>query len=110
MFLKRCALMASRFNVGRVLALGTYNMDVLMLAALANPKDVATYALAGSIAVPVSLPASGLAMSLFGNMARVVRLKKSWVLSSISISLLSAIIVSALTVPFVALVERGTRQ
>ena len=50
--------------VGRVLSVGTYNMDVLMLAALTSARVVANYALAGAIASAVGLPVTGLGNAL----------------------------------------------
>jgi O-antigen/teichoic acid export membrane protein len=64
--------------VGRVLAIGSYNMDVLMLAALTNARQVAIYALAGAVAAAVGLPVVGLANALFGRMARTPQLDRRW--------------------------------
>lgn len=90
--------------VGRVLASGTYNMDVLMLASFARPKDVAFYALAGSIALLVVLAPMGLATSLFANMATTARLKRPWLLAAAGLSGAGVLIASATAYPFVHLV------
>jgi O-antigen/teichoic acid export membrane protein len=64
--------------VGRVLAIATYNMDVLMLAALTSSRIVAYYALAGAIAAAAGLPVTGLGTALFSRMARSNRIEGSW--------------------------------
>ena len=90
--------------VGRVLAIGTYNMDVLMLGWFARPRDVAFYALAGAIAAPVSLASTGLSTALFGSMAQSARLRRSWLAATIGISIAGVFTATALAYPFVHLV------
>lgn len=63
---------------GRVLSIATYNMDVLMLGALANARAVAVYTLAGAVASAFGLPAIGLANALFARMTRSARLRARW--------------------------------
>jgi len=90
--------------VGRVLAMGSYNMDVLMLGWLTKPSEVAFYALAGAIAMPVSFLATGLATALFGDMAQSARLRRSWLLASAGTSLAGVVAATTLAYPFVHLV------
>lgn len=56
--------------LGRVLSVGTYNMDVLMLAAFTDARAVALYTLAGAIAYPVGLPGIGASAALFPRFTR----------------------------------------
>jgi O-antigen/teichoic acid export membrane protein len=56
--------------VGRVLSIGTYNMDVLMLGIWTNSRAVGFYALAGSLAAVSGLPVTGMSAALFARMAR----------------------------------------
>jgi O-antigen/teichoic acid export membrane protein len=51
--------------LGRLLGIGTYNMDVLMVAGWANARQVALYTLAGAIAAAFGLPVYGMAFALF---------------------------------------------
>ena len=90
--------------VGRVLAMGTYNMDVLMLGVLARPHDVAFYALAGSIALPVSFVPAGLSAAFFSDMTRVPRLRRSWILATGGFSLIGGVAAAGLAYPFVHIV------
>jgi O-antigen/teichoic acid export membrane protein len=64
--------------VGRVLAVGTYNLDVLILGALTDAESVGFYTLAGAIAYGVGLPVTGLASTIFPRMARGDRLRREW--------------------------------
>lgn len=56
--------------LGRVLSMGTYNMDVLMVAVFTDASTVGFYTLAAAIAFPVSLPAAGMAAALFPRLTR----------------------------------------
>jgi O-antigen/teichoic acid export membrane protein len=64
--------------VGRVLSVGTYNMDVLMVAALTDSRQVAFYSLAGGIAGVITFPATGIAAALFPRMTSERGLRRSW--------------------------------
>jgi O-antigen/teichoic acid export membrane protein len=83
--------------VGRVLALATYNMDVLMLAAMTSARVVAYYALAGAIAAAAGLPVTGLATATFSRMAWSDRLQTSWLTFSWWVGLATVPVVWALT-------------
>jgi O-antigen/teichoic acid export membrane protein len=77
--------------VGRVLSIGTYNMDVLMLGIWTNSRSVAFYALAGSLAAVSGLPVTGMAAALFSRMARANAIARSWLAISIAVGTLSSI-------------------
>jgi O-antigen/teichoic acid export membrane protein len=64
--------------VGRVLSIGTYNMDVLMVAAMTNPRQVAFYTLAGGIAGVITFPSTAIAAALFPRMTSESGLRPSW--------------------------------
>jgi O-antigen/teichoic acid export membrane protein len=64
--------------VGRVLSVGTYNMDVLILAAFTGSETVAFYVLARSFAMPISFPVTGMASALFPRMARQPGIERRW--------------------------------
>jgi O-antigen/teichoic acid export membrane protein len=64
--------------VGRVLSIGTYNMDVLMLGIWANARWVGFYVLAGSLATASGLPVMGMAAALFARMAREPVIPRRW--------------------------------
>ena len=83
--------------VGRVLSVGTYNMDVLMLAALTSARVVANYALAGAIASAVGLPVTGLGNALFSRLTRSSRLEGSWLGLSWALGLASVPVTWGLT-------------
>ena len=54
--------------VGRVLSVGTFNIDVLLLAALTDAKTVAVYSLARALSTFAAVPADGVAAALFARM------------------------------------------
>jgi O-antigen/teichoic acid export membrane protein len=89
--------------VGRVLSVGTYNMDTLMVAALTDARSVAFYALASAIAYPVALPGAGLAAALFPRMAKEPRLDRTWLLGAGALALLAAGLACILVRPFLNL-------
>jgi O-antigen/teichoic acid export membrane protein len=64
--------------VGRVLSLGTYNLDVIILGALTDARSVGFYTLAGAAAYALGLPVVGLASAVFPGMAREGRLRGEW--------------------------------
>jgi O-antigen/teichoic acid export membrane protein len=65
--------------VGRILSIGTYQMDVLMLAAYTDPKTVGYYVLAGAFAYGLGLPVLGIATALFPQLANAHELNAKWV-------------------------------
>lgn len=64
--------------VGRVLATGTYNADVLFLAALTDARSVAVYTLAAALTAGLGLPVIGLSSALFASMARGPLIAARW--------------------------------
>jgi O-antigen/teichoic acid export membrane protein len=89
--------------LGHLLSIGTYNMDVLMIAALADSRSVGFYSLAGSVAAAAGLPVLGMSSALFASMARAPRIKRQWVLLAVGIGALSALLAWALAEPFIRL-------
>ena len=81
---------------GRVLSIGTYNMDVLMLAAFRDPTAVGYYTLAGALAAGVGLPASGFAMALFRRMANERGIRRRWLAFVWATGLASAFVLAAI--------------
>ncbi|MFJ8360418.1 lipopolysaccharide biosynthesis protein [Streptomyces sp. NPDC093984] len=90
--------------VGRVLSMGTYHMDMLMLGAGSDPRSFACYMCAASLAFPVGLPGAGLATALFGRLARQPRMHLSWLAAVTVASALPAAVLSMLAAPLVRLV------
>ena len=64
--------------VGRILSIGTYNMDVLMLGIWTNSRTVGFYSLAGSLATASGLPVTAMATALFARMAHVSAINRRW--------------------------------
>jgi O-antigen/teichoic acid export membrane protein len=89
--------------VGRVLSIGTYNMDVLMLGIWTNSRSVGFYALAGSLAAVSGLPVTGMAAALFARMARATAIPRNWLMISICVGTLCAIAAWALAEPVIRL-------
>jgi O-antigen/teichoic acid export membrane protein len=90
--------------VGRLLSIGTYNMDVLMLASFTSARSVGFYALAGSVAYLVGLPVLGMAAALFGRMAANAQIERSWLMLAWISGLGLAAIVSAAAYPVIPFV------
>jgi O-antigen/teichoic acid export membrane protein len=66
--------------IGRVLSVGTYNMDVLMVAAFTNARQTGFYALATALAAAAGIPVQGLAAASFGRMSRGQPIERRWLL------------------------------
>jgi O-antigen/teichoic acid export membrane protein len=81
--------------IGRVLSIGTYRMDVLMLAAYTDATAVAYYTLAGALAASVGLPATGAATALFPRMATREGIGRRWLLFAWAVSLSAALVLAA---------------
>jgi O-antigen/teichoic acid export membrane protein len=77
--------------VGRVLSIGTYNMDVLMLGIWASAPEVGFYALAGALAYIASLPTAGFASALFPRMSQGGRLEPKWPLTALALGALGVV-------------------
>lgn len=89
--------------VGRVLSIGTYNMDVLMLGIWANSRSVGFYALAGSLVAVSGLPVDAMAAALFTRMARASAIQRNWLTIAFGVGTVSAIAVWALAEPVIRL-------
>jgi O-antigen/teichoic acid export membrane protein len=90
--------------VGRLLSVGTYNMDILMVAIWTNPRQVGLYALAGALAGASGLPVAGVANALFGRMVRTATLRTQWIALAWAIGLVFAAAVWIGARPFFRLV------
>ncbi|WP_055492154.1 lipopolysaccharide biosynthesis protein [Streptomyces sp. TP-A0356] len=90
--------------VGRVLSMGTYHMDTLMLGAASDPRSFACYMCAAALASPIALPSAGVATALFGRLTRQPRMEPRWVATVTLMSLLPAVALSTLAEPVVRLV------
>jgi O-antigen/teichoic acid export membrane protein len=90
--------------IGRILSVGTYNLDTLMVAAFAGARSVGFYVLAGSIAYASGLPATGMATALFARMTRVDQLDRRWLALSWCVGLAAVAFTAAVAHPFLSLV------
>jgi O-antigen/teichoic acid export membrane protein len=90
--------------VGRLLSIGTYNMDVLMLAVLRDPRTVGFYSLAGAYTALITLPSVGLSNALFGRLTREPRLERRWLGASWALGLTGAAVCWALAEPVIGAV------
>jgi O-antigen/teichoic acid export membrane protein len=90
--------------VGAALGIATYNMDVLMVGALANARAVAYYSLAGSVAYMVGLPVYGVCAALFARLATAPRIERRWLVFAASTGIGGAAAVSVLAYPLIPLV------
>jgi O-antigen/teichoic acid export membrane protein len=70
---------AFQMYVGRFFSIGTYNMDVLMVASFSDTKSTGYYSLAAALAGFMGLPLLGLSAALFPRMARAHSIEKRWV-------------------------------
>jgi O-antigen/teichoic acid export membrane protein len=89
---------------GRLLSIGTYNIDVLMLAAFRSGREVGFYTLAGSVAATAGIPIQGLTTALFARMARERTIGRNLVVFSAVVGVLAALGVWAIAHPFITLV------
>jgi O-antigen/teichoic acid export membrane protein len=90
--------------LGRLLSIGTYNMDVLMIAALANSRSVGFYSLAGSIAAAAGLPVMGMSTALFATMARQSQIRSRWLVLASAVGAVSAALAWIFAGSFIGLV------
>jgi glycosyltransferase involved in cell wall biosynthesis/O-antigen/teichoic acid export membrane protein len=80
---------------GRLLSMGTYNMDVVLVAALADVRAVAVYGIAVTVARAAGLAMQGMGAALFPRLARDARIERRWLVAAWGIGLAAA---AALTV------------
>ena len=71
--------------VGRILSIGTFDMDVLLVGAWATTEEVGYYALAVAIAGGAGLPVIALATALFARMAVEARIDRRWLILSTAV-------------------------
>jgi O-antigen/teichoic acid export membrane protein len=87
--------------VGRVLSIGTYNMDVLLLGLWTSSRSVGLYALAGSLALASGLPVTGMASALFAQMARAPVISRRWLMVATFVGAACALAVWLLAEPVI---------
>ena len=87
--------------IGRVLSVGTYNMDVLMLGLWATPRWVGLYVLASSLTSVSGMPVMGFCSALFPRMARVPTIDRRWLTIASAVGLACAIGVTVLAEPVI---------
>ena len=90
--------------LGHLMSIGTYNMDVLMLGAWADPRSVGLYTLAGSLAAAGGLPVMGVATALFAPLARERRIAPRWILLATVMGVVTSTLVWLLAEPFIRFV------
>lgn len=71
-----------RTYLGRIMSIGTYNLDVLMLGAFASSAAVANYTLTAAVASAFGLPAIAFSASRYARLAHADRLQRSMVVRS----------------------------
>jgi O-antigen/teichoic acid export membrane protein len=89
--------------IGRVLSIGTYNMDVLMVGFWTTPRSVGLYVLAGSLASVSGLPVLGLSSALFARMAREPSIDRRWLIIASTVGIASATAVTLVAEPLIRL-------
>jgi glycosyltransferase involved in cell wall biosynthesis/O-antigen/teichoic acid export membrane protein len=89
---------------GRLLSMGTYNMDVLLVAALADAPSVALYAIAVTVARAAGLATQGIGAALFPRLARHARIERRWLLAAWALGLTAAAALTLACEPLVRLV------
>ena len=87
--------------VGRVLSIGTYNMDVLMLGLWTNSRSVGLYVLAGSLAAASGLPVIGFGAALFARMAREPAIARRWLVVATAVGAVTALAAWLLAEPVI---------
>jgi O-antigen/teichoic acid export membrane protein len=87
--------------IGRLLSIGTYNMDVLMLGGLAGSTPVGLYTLAGSVAAAAGLPVLGMTTALFAPLARADRIGSRPLTLSAALGLTTSLAAWLLAGPFI---------
>jgi O-antigen/teichoic acid export membrane protein len=88
---------------GRVLSVGTYNLDVIILGALTDAKSVAFYTLAGAVGYALGLPVTGLSSALFPRMVGAGGLRREWLGLAVGFGALGVAAAWILGPPFISL-------
>jgi O-antigen/teichoic acid export membrane protein len=90
--------------IGRVLSIGTYNMDVLMLGIFTNPKSVGFYTLAGSVAAAAGLPVLGMTTALFAPLAHAKGIRPHLLAMAVGVGAVTTLAASLLASAFINIV------
>lgn len=88
--------------VGRLLSMGTYNMDVLMVTAFTTTRQAGFYVLAASIASASGLPMTGLGNASFRRMASTRVIPQKWLVLAWACGAASVVGVIFLAPPVIA--------
>jgi len=95
---------AFQMYVGRCFSIGTYNMDVLMVAWFSNAKSTGYYSLAAALAGFMGLPMLGLSAALFPRMARETAIAKRWLVAAWAVGAAGVLAVVFVVPPLIDLV------
>jgi O-antigen/teichoic acid export membrane protein len=90
--------------VGRVFSVGTYQMDVIMLGALANAPTVGYYVLAGAIGNGATLAVLAFGTAAFGRLLHRPSIPRNYLIWCWVAGLSAAGLATALAAPFISLV------
>jgi O-antigen/teichoic acid export membrane protein len=82
--------------IGRVLSMGTYNMDVLMVAAFATSREVGFYVLAGALAQAGGLPITGLGTASFHALTHQRTIRRGWLVTAWSFGAVGVVAIAML--------------
>ena len=89
--------------VGRLFSIGTYNMDVLMVAGFADAESTGYYALASALTGLMSIPMTGLGAALYPRMAHRPRIEPRWLAGSWTIGAVGVVGIAFVAPPFIDL-------
>ncbi len=103
-FTTDCRAWAFQMYIGRLFSVGTYNMDVLMVAWFSNARSTGYYSLAASLAGFMGIPILGLAAALFPRMAREPAIEKRWLVTAWGIGALGVLVVLLIVPPLIVFV------
>jgi len=89
--------------LGNVLGIGTYNMDVMMVAAWSNSRQVGLYALAVAMTNVIGLPVIGYSSALFPRLVGRSRLDYRWIALALAVGIIGAAALVGLARPLIDL-------
>ncbi len=90
--------------LGRLLSIGTFNMDVLILGVWVDADDVGFYALAVALAGASGLPVIAVANAMFVRMAHATELDARWIAYAAGAGSVIAVVGAMLAEPAIGLV------
>jgi O-antigen/teichoic acid export membrane protein len=90
--------------IGRVLSIGTYNVDTLMVAAFTDSRTVGFYVLAATIAYTSGLPIVGMGTALFARMKDENEIDRRWIVAAWTIGIAAVLLAWGLARPFIEIV------